>query len=305
MEIKCRFCRNTDHLSHGYRKNKSGKKRVYKCLSCGKTFSHNDGFLKMRFDKKFIGKCIYLFINGMSVRKIVNYMKDNEGIEVSHATILRWKSKYGGMLKEYENSMVMNYDEECTINSDETMIKVNGNFHYLWGSINKETKYLLSLILSDGRGMKDAIRMFSECKSKMKNDPKYVVTDGFGVYPRAFKKAYFKYSPPRAYHVVSAGIKDRGENNPIERFFGHVKDRTRTTRGGFDNMNSATDFMNLFSVFYNQIRPHMSLNGRTPAQAAGIDLNLKDNKLLDLIERSADWHGDHINKENEASQKYQ
>lgn len=36
-------------------------------------------------------------------------------------------------------------------------------------------------------------------------------------------------------------------------------------------------------VFYNFVRPHMALDGQTPAEAAGIDLNLEGNRWMQLI----------------------
>ena len=299
MEIKCRFCRGTENIGYGCRKNKNGRKRVYRCLSCGRTFTHDNGFLRMRFDKKTIVKCLELFVSGMPTRKIVGYMGRTEGVGVNHSTIIRWKRRYSKMLKEYEKTMKIEDRGESILHADETMVKVNGNFLYMWGSIEEETRYLLSSFVSEGRGVKDAKRMFMECKSKMHNDPKTVVTDGLGIYPRAFRKTFFKHSLPRAYHLVAKGMCAKAENNRIERFFGNIKDRTRTTRGGFGSLNSATDFMNLFSVHYNYIRPHMGLDGKTPAEVAGVDLELNGNKLLELIERSADWHGDNINKDHE------
>ena len=36
-------------------------------------------------------------------------------------------------------------------------------------------------------------------------------------------------------------------------------------------------------IFYNFTRPHMALEGQTPAQAAGINLELEGTKWLELI----------------------
>jgi len=40
-------------------------------------------------------------------------------------------------------------------------------------------------------------------------------------------------------------------------------------------------------IYYNFIRPHMALSGKTPAEKAGIDLQLEDNRWESLIRRSA------------------
>ena len=97
--------------------------------------------------------------------------------------------------------------------------------------------------------------------------------------------------------MISKGIDSRSNNNRVERFFCTVKDRTRVMRGGFGNLESGTDSMRLATVYYNNIRPHMGLGGRTPAEAAGIDLGLGQNRMLDLIIRSAEY-GDDKHREN-------
>ena len=40
-------------------------------------------------------------------------------------------------------------------------------------------------------------------------------------------------------------------------------------------------------LFYNFLRPHMALNGQTPAQAAGIDLRLEGNRWMALIREAS------------------
>jgi hypothetical protein len=40
-------------------------------------------------------------------------------------------------------------------------------------------------------------------------------------------------------------------------------------------------------IYYNFIRPHMSLNGKTPAQQADIDVKLENNKWLSLVKRAS------------------
>lgn len=40
-------------------------------------------------------------------------------------------------------------------------------------------------------------------------------------------------------------------------------------------------------IYYNHIRPHQGLNGKTPAQAARLDLNLGKNKWESLIKKAS------------------
>jgi transposase-like protein len=72
-------------------------------------------------------------------------------------------------------------------------------------------------------------------------------------------------------------------NNHIERYNGKIKDRIKTMRAGFYSFEGAEAFMNLRHIIHNFVNPHQQLDGRTPAEAAEIDLKLGRNKLLNLI----------------------
>jgi len=47
-----------------------------------------------------------------------------------------------------------------------------------------------------------------------------------------------------------------------------------------------SDIIEGLRIYYNFIRPHMSLNGKTPAEMAGINLQLEQNRWEDLIRKS-------------------
>jgi hypothetical protein len=52
-------------------------------------------------------------------------------------------------------------------------------------------------------------------------------------------------------------------------------------------------------AYYNYVRPHQGLNGGTPAQAAGIELELGQNRWMELLRKSLQHHND--NKDNAKS----
>ncbi len=83
------------------------------------------------------------------------------------------------------------------------------------------------------------------------------------------------------------GKKASVNNNKVERLHNTVRERTKTMRG-LQNDDTATEFNNGFKAFYNRIRPHQALDGRTPAQAAGINLNLGRNRWLGMIQKSVE-----------------
>lgn len=73
-------------------------------------------------------------------------------------------------------------------------------------------------------------------------------------------------------------------NNPIERYNGSIKSRTKIMRGGFRSFEGGEAFTNFKRVIHNFVNPHYELNGKTPAEVAEIRLPLGRNRLLGLIE---------------------
>ncbi len=55
---------------------------------------------------------------------------------------------------------------------------------------------------------------------------------------------------------------------------------------GMQNNDTAEILLNGFKNYYNFIRPHQGLNGETPAERAGTDLDLGKNKWEGLIKKA-------------------
>jgi len=77
---------------------------------------------------------------------------------------------------------------------------------------------------------------------------------------------------------------DPANNNMVERLDSTVREREKVMRGLKKNESEIVDG---FRIYYNFIRPHMGLEGKTPAEVAGIKLKLGENKWKSLIERSS------------------
>ena len=55
---------------------------------------------------------------------------------------------------------------------------------------------------------------------------------------------------------------------------------------GLDHDESAEKMLEANRLYYNFVRPHMALNGQTPAEKAGINLHLGGNKWEQIIRRA-------------------
>lgn len=281
MEIECRFCKSKEVIKRGFRNNKTGKVQIYSCKSCKKVYSENTTFFKMKNKGEVICTALDLYFKNVSLRKISDHLQQIHGKRISHVTILKWVRKYSTTFKEYTDKLKVN--GSGTIHADEMMVNVNGKLVWLWNVMDRSTKFLLSTHLSNVRRLSDAKRVMLEARRKLNDRPKFVVTDGLPLYRKAFNRAFWKRKSPVSKHIKLVGFRDKVNNNTIERLHGSIRERTKVMRG-FHKFDSARKILGGWSVYYNFIRPHESLDGLTPAEASGINLDPNGgNRWLELI----------------------
>jgi len=75
----------------------------------------------------------------------------------------------------------------------------------------------------------------------------------------------------------------------MERYHGTLKERTKV-KVMRAVKNKDTAILDGQRIYYNHIRPHQGLNGKTPAQAAGLELDLGVNKWESLIKKAQATH---------------
>ena len=119
---------------------------------------------------------------------------------------------------------------------------------------------------------------FREAKAVAKTEARVLLTDGLPSYGPAAQREF-----PDAVHVSGVGIQGRVNNNRMERYHGTFKERSKVMRA-IKEPESA--FIQGQRVYYNYLRPHTALEGKTPAQAAGIELDLTGNKWESLIKKA-------------------
>ena len=139
---------------------------------------------------------------------------------------------------------------------------------------------------------KQILEIYKKEKHKKPKKKKLIifVSDGFENYKNAFNKL-FCYVAKLVFGIPiklqKHGVKHN--NNPIERYNGDIKDRTKTMRH-FGSFEGAEYFLNLKHIIHNFVNPHMGLKGKTPAEEAEINLKLGRNKLLKLIRKRVKTH---------------
>jgi len=280
---ECPKCKSADIIKWGFRFNHTSKKRRYLCKNCNDTFTVDDGFWHKKKKRETITACLDLYMNGMSLRKVSAHMKQF-GIEgVGRSAILEWLRKYSTMTQPFTDSLPLT---TCgTFHADELFVKCNGEQHYYWDLIDHETRFLVATHYSMERSIDGADKLFEKARQRAKK-PKTVITDGLPLYVHAVSRGWFRNYYTEYERVKHVRIMERHDyrNNIIERIQGTIRERVKVMRG-FHNPQSAELILNLFVVWYNFLRVHQGI-GMTPAERAGVKLNLGIDKWLNLIYKS-------------------
>ncbi|MDG6967595.1 MAG: DDE-type integrase/transposase/recombinase [Nitrososphaerota archaeon] len=148
-----------------------------------------------------------------------------------------------------------------------------------------DTRFLLATRVSQRREVKDARAVFQDAKKLMEKRPLAEVHDGLQSYNEAFIKEFYTNYGPRVENIRSVGQRDEGLNQSIERINGTIRDREKTFRG-MDHDETAQVLSDGMRINYNFLRPHMGLDGKTPAQVAGLDLGLDGIRWKALIRKA-------------------
>jgi transposase-like protein len=190
--------------------------------------------------------------------------------------VLKWIQKYVAVLRDYVDAMRPELSR--VFHADETKANIRGQWVWLWHLMDGDTRFLLANHVSKSRNVSDAREAFQDAKQVAKVEPRVLLTDELGSYGPAAQREF-----PEAVHVAGVGLQGRLNNNRMERYQGTLKARTKVMRA---LKNSDTAILDGQCIYYSHIRPHQGLNGKTPAQAAGLELEFDGNKWLRLIQNA-------------------
>jgi len=140
------------------------------------------------------------------------------------------------------------------------------------------------------RDLREVKQVLSLAKAKTEKQIEIVTSDEWLAYPKAIQKTFVlkEKSNTKKYGVKHNQVnasKGGGFNYKIERLHNSVRHRIKTFRGFHGSTESANTIMKGYEVFYNFVRKHQALKGKTPSELA-TDIRLNENKWLELIRLS-------------------
>ncbi len=277
----CLFCESKEIIKDGVRKNKSGAIQVFNCKSCGRYFTVNLGFEKMKHNPQGITTAMQLYFSGESLRNTARSLR-LMGVQVSYQTVWNWIQKYTTLMEKYLDKITPQVSDIWR--ADELYVKFHGNMKYVFAMMDDETRFWIAQEVANTKETHDARHLFRMARERAGKKPRVLITDRLGAYHLAYLKEFYTHKlETRTEHIREIRIRGKVHNNKMERMNGEIRDREKVTR----NLKTEdSPILTGMQIYHNYVRPHMGLDGKTPADLAGIQVE-GENKWLTLIQNAA------------------
>ena len=192
--------------------------------------------------------------------------------------------EYSGMLNRFSKTLRprLGHRWHC----DEVFFRILGLERWLFTVMDGRTRFIMSWDISHTKTGYRPLRLFLAARDLAGVDPWVFVTDGLDIFARAAGRAFRRRWGFRMVHIREVHTHNQlNFNNIIEKLNGEFKHRIKTARGFNLTPDRKADrlpeggcpaLIRMMIIHHNFFRPHMGLDGRTPAEAAGITIHGED-----------------------------
>ena len=238
----------------------------------------------MKHNPQGITAAMQLYFSGESLRNTSKSLR-LIGIVVSHQTICNWIQKYTALMDKYLAQIKPQVSD--TWRADEMILKIKGNKKYMYALLDDETRYWIAKEVAGDKFTREApeyaSQLFKQGKDVAGKKPLTLITDGVHAYELAYRREFYAHQKPVTKHVEHVTWRgDRG-NQKMEAFNGTVRSREKVMRS---LKREDSPILDGYRIFHNHVRPHMALDGKTHAEACGIQVK-GEKKWLTIIQNAS------------------
>ena len=206
----------------------------------------------------------------LSLRKTAALMYDVHGVKISHQSIANYRDAVAPRIKPFVDHFP--YELSDSFCGDETYIKVQGRWQYVFFFFDAVKKIILSYRVRQERDYRSAVLAINDVLVKLKEIPKNLnlVTDGNPIYLLAqhwFAQHGIKFDVTQVIGLTNddpVSTEFRPLKQIIERLNRTFKGNYKPTTG-FSAEMGAISSVTLFVAYFNFLRPHSGIDKKIPA----------------------------------------
>ncbi|MBN1188392.1 MAG: DDE-type integrase/transposase/recombinase [Dehalococcoidales bacterium] len=259
--ITCKRCGSSAIVRYGT----YGQRQVYMCKSCRMKFKADQCSFHMKTPFTEISRFLTLLYCGTAIEEIDRLLEAEFGRSPSKRTLFKWLNKYSRSAisrNQYRRPLIKG---ETWI-ADETVIRIHGQKVWIFDIQDEKTRFLLASHITPSRSETETGTFFQQACHVAGTLPARVITDSYISYliETESEPADDGWKVPLNLFVL--------ETDPqrIVPFHATLRDRTTVVKR-LKSIASARLFNQSWLVYYNFFRAHEALNGKTPAEQAGIE----------------------------------
>ena len=294
----CLHCKSKEIVKRGFKQTEAhGKRQRYFCKSCFKRFIPRDPFFRMRNSPQKITCALDLFCRGLSTRGVQEHFNAFYPHNSDHSTILRWIRKFSLDIANYTDNLKVQTGSYIEVDEMEFhrrkshKKKLGVDKNWFIGGIDVKTRFMINSAYFKSRSTNNIKKVLLNIRDKTGEQIKVVTTDGFNAYEKAVKRTFGYSLAERKYkveHRIVTQGKGEGFNIWVERMHNSIRQRTTGFRGLHGSVESAYAIMKSIEIYYNFVKKHEALKGKTPSDLAIPSLQFKTaNRWLELIKLSS------------------
>ena len=226
--------------------------RAFRCSACRRQFNERTGtpFNYLEYPTDLVLFVVLWRLRyKLSLRDLAE-MFLTRGFVFTHETVRDWEARFAPLLAEHLRAKRRGQAGRSWY-VDETYVKVNGAWCYLYRAIDREGA-LVDARLSETRDMEGAQRFFRQAIETVGHRPDRVTTDGHDAYPRAIRETL----GDDVTHRYSRYL-----NNRTEQDHRGIKQRYYPMRG-FGSVESAARFCPAFEEQRQYFRARRTMGER-------------------------------------------
>lgn len=210
--------------------------RTHRCQRCRRTFNERTGtpFNYLEYPTDIVLLVVFYRLRyKLSLRDLAEIFLER-GFTFTHETVRNWEARFAPLITD-QLRMRRHGQTGASWHVDETYVRVQGKWHYLYRAIDQDGN-LVDSMLSQKRDMDAAQRFFQQALQTVDHAPEKVTTDRHRSYPRAIREILGKDVLHRCNHYL---------NNRLEQDHRGIKQRYYPMRG-FGSFTSASRFCRAF-----------------------------------------------------------
>ncbi len=240
--MQCPYCHSV-HMSERPERTELGYRR-FRCRRCSREFNERTGtpFNRLQYPGDVVCLVVLWRLRyKLSLRDLAEMFLER-GFEFTHETVRQWEATFTPLLTEQLRKHRYGQGSRRW-HVDETLIKLNGKWVYLYRALDHEG-YLLDVRLSETRDLAAARAFFRSARILTKRSPLRITSDCYGSYPGAIR---LEFGPTVTQHTT------RCAHNLLEQSHRAIKQRIRPMLG-FKRFDSAARFCAAYDEVHNFFR---------------------------------------------------